>query len=143
MIIYIGSDHKGFDLKDKLKTHLSITKSVDVVDIGTDSKESCDYPVVVEKISKLLGGQDIGVLICNSGIGMSIAANRFKHIRAALCYNQELAKLSRAHNNANVLVLGAGFIEVSEAISCLEVFLDTSFEGGRHLNRLELIKKLR
>ena len=143
MIIYIGSDHKGFDLKDKLKTHLSITKSVDVGDIGTDSKESCDYPVVVEKISKLLGGQDIGVLICNSGIGMSIAANRFKHIRAALCYNQELAKLSRAHNNANVLVLGAGFIEISEAISCLEVFLDTSFEGGRHLNRLELIKKLR
>ncbi len=133
MSIFIASDHAGFELKEYLKTQLNL------LDLGTHSSESCDYPVFAKKLAIKLKNDDKGILICGTGIGMSIAANRFKNIRAALCFNEEMATLARQHNDANVLVLGARIISPETAKNCVEKFLSTDFEGGRHRRRLALI----
>ena len=131
--VAIGSDHAGYELKEKLKEELAAL-GLEVVDQGTDSTESVDYPDFGEKVAQAIiaGEADMGVIICGSGIGISIAANRHKEIRAALCHNEETAKLSRQHNNANVLALGARVVDEATARQCIQAFFTTEFEGGRH-----------
>ena len=144
MKIYIGSDHRGFELKERLKNiFLSKEPSIIFEDIGTNDREPCDYPVIIEKLASIFEEKDKAIVICGSGIGMSIAANRYKHIRGALCFNEIIVKLARKHNNANMLILGADFIDDDNAIKFIQIFLNTEFEGGRHANRLELIDKMR
>ena len=133
MSIFIASDHAGFGLKWYLQ------KCFDLEDLGTYDEKSCDYPIYAKKLVGQMKEGDKGILICGTGIGMSIVANRFKNIRAALCFNEEMAILSRQHNDANVLVLGARIIPAETARGCVEKFLSTDFEGGRHQRRLNLI----
>lgn len=133
MDIFIASDHAGFRLKEFLKKHFEL------IDLGTDSESSCDYPIFAKKLAEKINGENHGILICGTGIGMSIAANRFSHIRAALCTNETMAKLARQHNDANVLVLGARIISENIALKCVEKFLSTDFEGDRHQRRISLI----
>ena len=138
--IGLSADHAGYELKEELKNFLKAS-DYDVVDLGAFSSKSVDYP----DYGKILGESvrdkkvELGVAICGSGIGMSIAANKIKGIRAALCSTEEMAKLSRNHNDANILALGARFISKENAISCLKVFLREKFEAGRHIKR---VKKL-
>jgi len=131
--IFIASDHAGFELKEYLKNYFNFS------DLGTYENSSCDYPIFAQKMCNQIKEGDKGILICGTGVGMSIAANRFKHVRAALCFNEEMAILSRQHNDANVLVLGARIISAEIARNCVEKFLSTDFEGGRHQRRLDLI----
>ena len=133
--IIIGSDHAGFEMKHSIISNLS---DIEFDDIGTDSEEAVDYPDYANNVVMgiLSNSYSFGVLICGSGIGMSMSANRAKDIRAALCLNAKMAELARQHNDANILVLGSRLISVSEAIKCLLVFLNTKFEGGRHQGRL-------
>ena len=133
MTIFIAADHAGFELKEYLRGCFKLS------DVGTYDNESCDYPIFAKKLVRQMRGADKGILICGTGIGMSIAANRFKNIRAALCFNEEMATLSRQHNDANVLVLGARIISAETARGCVEKFLSTDFEDGRHQRRLDLI----
>ena len=136
--LYIASDHAGFDLKASVIEHLK-TKNIEVQDCGCYSMDSVDYPDYAQAVAnKVLTDADSeGILICGSGIGMNIAANRFKGIRAALIYEPELAVLSRTHNNANVLVLAARFTDTNKANEIIDTWLKTSFEGGRHQSRVE------
>lgn len=135
MKIYIASDHAGFQLKSHIIKSLAEYK---VEDLGCYSEESVDYPDCANKLVEKLTDESgqFGILICGSGVGISIAANRHKHIRAALCYNEEIAALARKHNNANVIVFGARFISAEMALSSLQTFLSTEFEGGRHKKRI-------
>jgi len=143
MKIAIGSDHAGYELKEKLKEFLKENK-YHFEDFGTDSTDATDYPEFAKKVAEaVLGGFEFGILICGSGIGMSIAANKFPGIRAAFCMNHELAKASREHNNANVLTLGARFIEEAEAKKTVKAFLETKFSGEeRHIKRLKKLAEL-
>ncbi len=134
-IITIASDHAGFNLKEQIIEYLENT-DYKTEDMGCFSEESVDYPDYAEKLCKNLKNK-IGILICGSGIGMSIYANRFSNIRAALCLNEEMAILSRQHNNANILVLGARIIEPNIAIKCVDNFLTTNFLGGKHQTRVD------
>lgn len=135
--IAIGADHAGYGLKRLLNEELARNGHV-VRDMGTDGTESVDYPDFAALVASavLNGDADGGILMCGSGIGMSIAANRSPGIRAALCFNEEMARLSRQHNDANILVLGARFISEEEARKCLDAFLTTEFEAGRHVGRV-------
>ena len=134
--ISIASDHAGYELKKKIINHFR--DKYDFEDFGANSSNSVDYPDFAHKLSmNVVRYESDGILICGSGIGMSMVANRYKKVRAALCLNQEMAKLSRQHNNANVLVLGSRLISVEEAIKCFIMFINTKFEGGRHQARLE------
>lgn len=139
--IILASDHAGVALKKALKDRLE-SKKMHVIDVGTDSEASVDYPDFAKKaVEKLLANQaQNAVLICGSGIGMSIAANRHSGIRAALCLTEEMAKLSREHNNANVLVLGSRLVPEALAQQIVETFLATPFSGGRHQQRIEKLK---
>lgn len=138
--IYIACDHGGYALKEQLvKTLLD---HVEWVDLGTDSEERTDFPIYANKMAEILKDapkDQKAVLICGSGIGISIAANRHKWVHAALCVNEEMAKLAREHNNANVLVLGGRFIDFDEAEKCLNAFLNTEFGGGRYAERFDMI----
>ena len=138
--ILLAADHAGFGLKEKIKRYL-IKKGKKVTDLGTKSKKSVDYPLYSHLLSKKIKStrNSFGILICGSGEGMVITANKHKKIRAALCYNIRAAKLSRLHNNANVMALGSRFIKQSLALNCVNVFLKTEFEGGRHLKRINKI----
>ncbi len=135
--IAIAADHAGYELKCALKRHL-IAEGFDVLDLGTDNTEAVDYPDLAGVLAQAItdGRTARGVLLCGSGIGMSIAANRFSGVRAALVRDEETARLARRHNDANVLVLGARLIEPGVAENCLDAFLTTSFEGGRHQRRV-------
>ena len=135
--ILIASDHAGYKLKKILIQALQGEIKFD--DLGPFSEDSVDYPDYAKKLSKKidLNNNLIGVLICGSGIGMSMVANRFKNVRAALCMNNKMSMLARQHNNANILVLGSRLISEQEAIKCLLVFLKTNYEGGRHQARLD------
>ena len=137
MKLAAASDHAGFDLKEHIKTCLE-SEGHGVEDFGCYEPESCDYPDYARKLCEaiLSGTCERGVLICGTGLGMSYAANRHKGIRAALCMNTEMAKMSRAHNDANVLVLGARLMEPALAQDVLRVWMETPFEGGRHLRRI-------
>jgi len=141
--IALGADHAGFVLKETLKQEL-IHQGYPILDFGTTSPESVHYPLFAQKVAEALlqNKAQKGILICGSGIGISIAANRFKGIRAALCWNEETARLARAHNNANILVLGSKFISLEIALNCLHLFLTTPFEGGRHQTRLDQIEMI-
>lgn len=142
-MILIGSDHAGYLAKENLKKYLSDI-NVFYEDCGTYSCESCDYPLIAEKVAtKVLEDKNNkGILICGSGIGMSIASNKIKGIRAALCYNSECTELSRKHNDANILCTGARIIDFETINKIVDVFLRTPFEGGRHQKRIDEIKKL-
>jgi len=140
MKIAIASDHAGFELKELIKKDMP---ELDIIDLGTFSADSVDYPdfgiALAEAVAK--GEADRGIVICGSGIGMSIAANKVKGIRAALCQTKEFAELSRRHNDANVLVLSGRFISHFLAKEMIEVWLNTPFEGGRHKRRIDKIAK--
>lgn len=141
--IAIASDHAGFFLKQFLSAKLS-ELGFEVIDLGCDSAEkSVDYPDYAQRLAKKITAKNQlrGILICGSGIGISIAANRFKHIRAALCYSSKAAKLSRAHNDANVLCLGSRLTSEKSVLSIVKSFLSTEFEGARHEARVKKLSK--
>lgn len=141
--IVIASDHAGFVLKERLKLFL-LKKGYEVKDLGTYSKERCHYPIFAYSLAKEVseGRFNQGVLVCKSGIGNSIVANRLTGVRAALCYNVKAARLSREHNDSNILVLGSGFVNTALAKRILSIWLNTQFQGGRHRRRLNLLKKI-
>ena len=138
--ILIASDHAGFYLKEIIKKYLS-NKKIKIIDLGPFKLSKVDYPDYAHKLSKKinLNKKLTGVLVCGSGTGMEITANRYKNVRAALCYNQKAAKLSRLHNNANVITLGSRLTKKSVALKCINIFLNTKFEGGRHTKRIRKI----
>lgn len=138
MTIVIGADHGGFELKEFLKNEYK-NKGIELKDLGTYSAESCDYPLIADKVAEaiLSGEADLGILICGTGIGISIAANRHKGIRAALLYNNEVAALAKEHNNANVAVFGARTQSKEDVLTYLDTFLKTPFSNGeRHCRRI-------
>ena len=137
--IFIASDHAGYYLKNSVVTKLS--KSQKIIDLGPNSNDSVDYPDYAKKLSKRVASHkgSFGILICGSGMGMAISANKTKNIRAALCYSIKNTKLSRLHNNANIITLGERLINKNKAINLIKVFLRTKFEGGRHLRRVRKI----
>ena len=137
--IFIASDHAGFKLKKSIISKFS--KSINIVDIGPKNADSVDYPDYAKSLSKkvISNKGSFGILVCGSGMGMAITANKFKNIRAALCYSTKNTKLSRLHNNANIITLGERLINKNKAINLIKVFLRTKFEGGRHLRRVRKI----
>ena len=138
--ICIASDHAGYGLKEKIKDYL-VNKSISVIDIGPFSDISVDYPDYAKKVSKRILSQksDVGILICGSGTGMAITANKFKGIRAAQCYSKSSAILSREHNNSNIICLGSRLLKYKEAFKYVMYFLNTKFKGGRHQKRINKI----
>ncbi len=136
-MLAIGSDHGGFALKEELKAHLD-ERGIAYKDFGTFSEESCDYPDVAEPLCRAVvaGEYDRGILICGTGIGMSMAANKVSGIRAALCGDCFSAEFTRRHNDANILTLGARVVGPGLALKIIDTFLDTPFEGGRHARRI-------
>ena len=137
--IFLASDHAGFDLKEDIKKFL-INKKKNISDLGPKNKDSVDYPDFAHKLSKKIkSDSEFGVLICGSGMGMVMAANKHKNIRAALCYSPKSAKLCREHNNANVISIGARLTKKKVALECVNIFLKTKFMGGRHLKRVKKI----
>ncbi|MGD9707337.1 MAG: ribose 5-phosphate isomerase B [Candidatus Delongbacteria bacterium] len=140
-LIHIASDHGGFALKSEMIGLLK-KKGYMIDDLGTYSEESADYPDLGKKAAEaVLADGNFGIIICGTGIGISIAANRIKGIRAALCHCPEYAELARKHNDANILALGGRFLDADTAEKIAEVFLNTGFEGGRHQRRIDLIDK--
>lgn len=139
--IFIGSDHAGFESKERLKDFL--IDKIAIEDLGCFINEACDYPDIAQKlVQKILENQAYGgILICGSGIGMSIAANRYNGIYGALCYNQEAAKLARLHNNANIIIFGEKMMGIREMKECSSIFIDQEFESGRHMLRINKINK--
>ena len=138
--IFISSDHAGYNLKEQIKNKFK--KKYNFQDLGTkDSKISVNYPDYAHRLCKKVShnNKNIGILVCGSGMGMSMAANRHKKIRAAMCYSIKNTKLSRLHNNANIITLGSRLIKKNIAFKCIEVFLNTKFEGGRHKKRVRKI----
>ena len=137
--IFISSDHAGFDLKKSIIQKFS--KNQKIIDLGPGSNKSVDYPDYAHKLSKKVSSnsRNLGILVCGSGTGMAISANKNKKIRAALCYSIKNTKLSRLHNNANIITLGARLINKNKAFNLIKVFLSTKFEGGRHLRRVKKI----
>lgn len=137
MKISVGADHAGFVLKDKIAELLRI-EGHEVIDRGTHSPESTDYPDYAVQVATDVssGSADRGVLVCSTGIGMSIAANKIRGVRAALGFNEDAVRLTRAHNDANVLALGARYLDESAAAQLVAIFLGTAFEGGRHARRV-------
>jgi len=138
--VVIASDHAGFRLKEMIKKFL-LKKRKKVTDLGTKNTDSVDYPNYAHLLSKRIKKKkdQFGILICGSGTGMNMAANRHKNVRAALCYNVRATKLSRMHNNANVMTLGARLTNKTVALKCVNIFMKTNFEGGRHLRRVKKI----
>jgi ribose 5-phosphate isomerase B len=139
--LVFSSDHAGFELKEFLKP-IARDWGYEVIDCGTHTKDAVDYPDYIEPVVQQVLKGARGVMVCGSGMGMSIGANRYKGIRAAICFDGLMAKQSRAHNDANILVLGERLIGKDEAVSTLEAFLNTAFEGGRHLRRVEKLDTL-
>ena len=141
-MIAIASDHAGFELKELLKKHLN-DNGYDFVDVGCDSTQSCDYPVFAQKAcEKVVSGEcSKAVLVCGTGIGMSMAANKVKGIRAAVCSDAFSTKYTRRHNDANVICFGARVIGPGLAEELLDIFLTESFEGGKHLRRIDMLEK--
>lgn len=134
--VWMASDHAGFALKAHLKGYLT-ARGHEVVDVGTHSEESTDYPIWVHALAQQLPAGEKAILICGSGNGVCMTANRYPHLRAALAWNADIARLARAHNNANILCLPGRFISPDEAEKAVEAFLQTEFEGGRHERRIQ------
>ena len=138
--ICISSDHAGFKLKESIKDFL-IKNHLSIIDLGPTNKNSVDYPDYAKKVSNRVRSKksDVGILVCGSGTGMAISANKTKKIRAAVCYNLKSTRLCRQHNNANIIALGSRLIKKKDALQLVSVFLQTKFEGGRHLKRIKKI----
>ena len=138
--VFLASDHAGFKLKEEIKKFL-IKKRKKVLDLGTKNTNSVDYPDYAHLLSKKMkkNKNQLGILVCGTGSGMSMTANKHKYIRAALCYNTKSTKLSRLHNNANVMTIGSRLIKKDVALKCVSIFLKTNFSGGRHLRRIKKI----
>lgn len=143
MKIAIASDHGGYELKEEIKKFLE-TRNVEVIDLGTDSEQSVDYPLFGQACAEAVAGgrADRGIVCCGTGIGISIAANKVKGIRCALCTDILMAELSRKHNDANILALGGRILETEEALQITKAWLDTEFEGGRHKRRVDLLNNM-
>ncbi|GKT35916.1 putative multi-domain containing protein [Aduncisulcus paluster] len=143
MKVAIGSDHGGFDLKEVIKTHL-ISKGVEVIDCGCEKPERCDYPDFAKLVCDMVVSEAVnyGIVICGTGIGISIAANKVKGIRCGLCHDHFTAKLFRQHNNGNVLAMGCRTTGIEIAKDMVDTFLSTEFEGGRHSDRIKKIHAL-
>ena len=142
-MIAIGADHGGYKLKEEIKKYLA-EKGIEYKDFGTNSEESIDYPIIAKAVAKSVQSKEsnFGILICRTGYGMAIVANKFKGIRCVPCYNEETTKFAKMHNNMNVLALGADRLTNNEAICILRMALATEFEGGRHSERLKLIEEI-
>jgi len=139
MKVIIGSDHAGFEMKEALKQWLHL-QSVILEDVGCHSDQSVDYPDYAHVVAQKVESEDsVGILLCGSANGVCMAANKHKGIRAALCWNREIAILARQHNDANIVCIPARFVSIDDAKSVVEAFLNTSFEGGRHQNRVNKI----
>ena len=138
--IFISSDHAGFKLKEAIKLYLS-KKKLSFQDMGPNSDNRVDYPDFAHKVARKVktNKNNVGILVCGSGIGMNIAANRHKNIRAAQCFNSKSTKLSRLHNDANIITLGSRLISKKNALKFVSIFLNTNFDGGRHLKRVKKI----
>ncbi len=138
--VCIASDHAGYDLKEAIKDHL-INKNISIFDMGPYNDQSVDYPDYAKKLGNRikLKKSDVGILVCGSGTGMAITANKIKSIRAAVCYNLKSTRLSRQHNNANIITLGSRLTKKKLSLKLVDVFLNTKFEGGRHLKRIKKI----
>ena len=138
--VSLASDHAGFNLKERIKKFL-VKKKIKVVDLGPKNNNSVDYPDYAKKVAKNVSSKksNVGILVCGSGTGMAMSANKVKKIRAAVCYNKASTRLSRQHNNANIMALGARLTKKSDAIKLVNVFLNTKFEGGRHLRRVNKV----
>ena len=138
--VCIASDHAGYDLKENIKDHL-INKNISVFDLGPYESQSVDYPDYAKKLGNRikLKKSDVGILVCGSGTGMAISANKIKTIRAAVCYNFKSTRLSRQHNNANIIALGSRLTKKKLSLKLVDIFLQTKFEGGRHLRRVKKI----
>ena len=142
MKIAIGADHAGYLLKEILIGYLN-SLDYEVIDYGTNSEKSVDYPDIIHPLANDVnnGKFEKAIIICGSGIGVSLVANRYPNVRAALCWNEDVVKLCRQHNNANILALPARFITDLQAITFVDLFLSTEFESGRHQNRIDKINK--
>ena len=138
--IFISSDHAGFNLKEQIKKYLNL-KKINFTDLGPKSNKSVDYPDYAHKLAKMVktDKKNVGILVCGSGTGMCITANKHKNIRAAQCFSLKSTKLSRLHNDANVITLGSRLLNKKKACSFINIFLKTKFEGGRHLRRIRRI----
>ena len=143
MKIAIGSDHGGVDLKEEVFKHLK-AKGYEVIDVGTNSHDSCHYPIYGAAVADLVAKQEceFGIVICTSGEGIAIAANKVDGVRCGIGYNDEVAKLMRQHNDANVISFGAKFMETTDVLKRVDIFLNTEFEGGRHQTRVDMINEL-
>jgi ribose 5-phosphate isomerase B len=142
MNIVIGSDHVGYPLKESIKNYL-MSRSFNFVDFSVTSNDQVDYPIIAKKVSYAVAKKefDFGILTCGTGVGMSIAANKIKNIRAVVCSEPYSAKMARAHNDANILCLGTMVVGIGLAQEIIEVFLSTSFEGGRHEARIKMLEE--
>ena len=137
MKIALGSDHAGFNQKNKIKEHL-INKGYEVIDVGTNSLDSCDYPIFGTAAAKEVanGNAEYGILVCSSGEGIMMSANKVKGIRCGIGYNDDVARLTREHNNANMIAFGASFMNDEDVLHRVDIFLNTEFAGGRHARRV-------
>ena len=138
--VSLASDHAGFNLKERIKKFL-IKKKIKVIELGSKNNSSVDYPDYAKKAARnvLSKKSNVGILVCGSGTGMAMSANKFKKIRAAVCYNKASTRLSRQHNNANIMALGARLTKKSDVMKLVNIFLNTKFEGGRHLRRVNKV----
>ena len=138
--VSLASDHAGFNLKERIKKFLT-KKKIKVIDLGPKNNNSVDYPDYAKKVARNVSSKksNMGILVCGSGTGMAMLANKFKKIRAALCYNKSSTRLSRLHNNANIMALGSRLTKKANAMKLVSIFLNTKFEGGRHLRRVKKI----
>ena len=138
--IFISSDHAGYKMKESIKKFL-LKKNISFQDLGPDNDNKADYPDFAHKVAKKVGSnkENVGILVCGSGTGMNITANKHKNIRAAQCFNLKSTKLSRLHNDANIITLGSRLISKKNALNFISVFLNTNFEGGRHSRRIKKI----
>lgn len=140
--IALGGDHAAFPLKEKIKHYLE-NKGIEVKDFGCYSEDSCDYPDIAHPLAQAIvnGDYDYGIVLCGSGNGINMTVNKYKKIRSALCWNADLAEMARLHNNANILALPARYIDNETAMDCVEKFISTDFEGGRHQRRVDKISE--
>lgn len=143
MKIAVASDHGGFKLKEEVKAHL-LERGLEVLDLGTHNEDSVDYPAYGKACGEAVvsGQADVGIVVCGTGIGISIAANKVKGVRCGLCTSVEMATLTKQHNNANVLALGGRTTETGLAMQIVDAWLDTEFEGGRHQRRVDMLNQM-
>ena len=143
-ILLIGSDHGGFEMKEFIKENL-IKDGYKIKDFGTNSTASVDYPDFIHPLAKSINDNknELGIILCGSGNGAQMTANKYKNVRAALCWTEEQAELSRKHNNANIISLPGRFIDFKLALKMVKIFLTTDFEGGRHIQRVNKISQIR